>query len=84
MKAFLYILTVLLTLKAHGLQNVTVDDADPRVAYHGIWNGDQYQQASPPSLDYGGSHTVSLDPSANAVFTFPGQLDFCVFIDRVS
>jgi len=51
------------------MHNLTIDDTDPSIHYQGNWDADSYQMSR---LDYGGAHTVSEDPSANATFTFVG------------
>jgi len=70
MKTLLCILTFLLACKVYGHQNITVDDTDySMIDYEGAWSPNSYQQSN---LDYNGSHTVSVDGSAVATFTFTG------------
>ncbi|KAF8164647.1 hypothetical protein K438DRAFT_1730904 [Mycena galopus ATCC 62051] len=54
---------------ASALLNVTIDDTDTMIQYNGLWTPDSQLKSS---LDYGGAHTISTDPTANAIFTFTG------------
>ncbi|KAF5344237.1 hypothetical protein D9758_012344 [Tetrapyrgos nigripes] len=49
------------------LQNVTVQESDPQITYTGDWN-----KNDPNSLYSGGSHALSEDVAATAVFNFTG------------
>ncbi|KAJ7191287.1 hypothetical protein GGX14DRAFT_528874 [Mycena pura] len=51
------------------LLNVTVDDTDPSIVYKGSWEPSRTHRSG---LDYGGTHTLSSDPTANATFNFTG------------
>lgn len=50
------------------LQNRTVDDNDPAIRYIGQWN-----PSAVSSLDMGGRHMLSQDPTAQAIFEFTGK-----------
>ncbi|KAJ7664595.1 hypothetical protein DFH06DRAFT_1324137 [Mycena polygramma] len=54
---------------ANALLNVTIDDTDPLITYQGTWEPSATLLSG---LDYGGSHTLSTDPSASATLTFTG------------
>lgn len=50
--------------------NVTVDDGDSRITYSppGAWRKSEQTQ-----LDYGGSHMLTQNPNATAIFNFTGE-----------
>jgi hypothetical protein len=50
--------------------NVTVDDGDGRIAYSppGAWT-----KSAQTQLDHGGSHMLTQNPNAIAVFNFTGE-----------
>jgi hypothetical protein len=58
--------------------NVTVDDGDSRITYSppGAWRKSEQTQ-----LNYGGSHMLSQNPNATAVFNFTGESEtaFCLY-----
>ncbi|KAK0242172.1 hypothetical protein EDD85DRAFT_810245 [Armillaria nabsnona] len=64
-----YCLVLLLSLSTCALTNITVDDTNSMINYKGIWDASDSHTSS---LDYGGSHTLSSDSSASAIFTFTG------------
>ena len=73
MKPFLVNLALLLASLVRAMHNVTVDDSDLTMINYNPppnWDADSYQQSP---LDYHGSHTVSVDPTATATFTFFGK-----------
>jgi hypothetical protein len=51
---------------AQALQNITIDDSDSTITYTGDW------RRSVSSLDFGGSHAFTVDPTAQAVVAFTG------------
>jgi len=61
---FSYLTTV------HAEANVTVDDGDSRIVYFppGAWS-----RSVQMPLDYGGSHMLTQQPNATAVFNFTGM-----------
>ena len=50
--------------------NITVDDGDSRIIYSppGAWT-----KSAQTQLDYGGSHMLSQNPNATAIFNFIGE-----------
>ncbi|KAJ7266410.1 hypothetical protein B0H12DRAFT_1099551 [Mycena haematopus] len=67
---FLLPLLVALLPGIDALLNVTIDDTDmSMITYKGAWEASSTHVSS---LDYGGSHTLSSDPNANATFIFTG------------
>lgn len=56
-----------LALSARCLQNVTLDDNDSQIQYSGDWG-----RSTSTDLDYGGSHVLTSNTSAEAVFQFTG------------
>ncbi|KAF7324483.1 hypothetical protein MKEN_00489000 [Mycena kentingensis (nom. inval.)] len=61
-------LSLLATL-ASAFSNITIDDTDSQIVYSGLWDPSSTHRSS---LDYGGSHTFSSDPTASATFKFTG------------
>ncbi|KAG6814492.1 hypothetical protein H0H92_000017 [Tricholoma furcatifolium] len=51
------------------LHNVTVDDQDPSIVYN---PRSSWTLSANSSLDYGGAHMLTQDPTATATFTFTG------------
>ncbi|KAK0455299.1 uncharacterized protein EV420DRAFT_1273006 [Desarmillaria tabescens] len=66
---FLLVLSILIKHVIAMLNNITIDDTDGHVVFQGIWNDHSIYNSS---LDFGGSHSLSEDSSAAAVFTFIG------------
>lgn len=56
--------------------NVTVDDGDQRIIYSptGAWT-----RSAQSSLNYGGSHMLTQNASATAVFSFSGEQESFYF-----
>lgn len=65
----LVILPILIRYTIAMLDNITIDDTDRRIVYEGTWNDRSIYNST---LDFGGSHSLSEDSSAAAVFTFTG------------
>jgi hypothetical protein len=66
------LLTILVLALAHDVvcsqyTNCTIDDTDPIVYYNGSWS-----EIGPTSLDYDGTHALSSDSGATAIFCFKG------------
>ena len=51
--------------------NITVDDTDQTLIHYSP--GDAWQKSTQSSLDYGGTHMLTNDPNAIAVFQFTGE-----------
>jgi len=68
-RPFKLLLVFLLTIPAHCMHNISIDDTDPSITYQGIWTPD-FENAS--SLYYGGTLAASTDPNANATLMFTG------------
>ena len=64
----IFLLTIFLSI-VHGLHNVTVDSQSSLITYAppGSWN-----QSAPSPLDAGGSHMLTGNSAATAVFNFTG------------
>jgi hypothetical protein len=66
----LLLLPLLASLNVAGvLLNVTIDDTSSMISYAGAWEASSTHLSG---LDYGGSHTLSSDSTANATFKFTG------------
>lgn len=70
---FSYLTTV------HAEANVTVDDGDSRIIYSppGAWS-----RSVQMPLDYGGSHMLTQNPNATAVFNFTGMCNITFALNR--
>ncbi|KAK0473903.1 hypothetical protein IW261DRAFT_1341976 [Armillaria novae-zelandiae] len=68
-RLLLVVLSILIRYAIASLRNITIDDKDARIVPEGTWNNPSIY-TSP--LDYGGSHSLSEDRSAAAIFTFTG------------
>ncbi|KAK0493338.1 hypothetical protein EDD18DRAFT_417654 [Armillaria luteobubalina] len=68
-RMLLVILPILIRYTIAMLDNITIDDTDRRIVYEGTWNDRSIYNST---LDFGGSHSLSEDSSAAAVFTFTG------------
>jgi hypothetical protein len=70
---YFWLFVLALFLNTHvvfALKNITVDDTDStHIVYFDSLN---WQRSNQNNYDYGGSHMVSYDSSATAVFTFKG------------
>ena len=73
LRRWLVLLQVLLIYNLNvtvlALENVTVDDPNPSITYspRGAW-----AESSPNTLDFGGTHMLTSNPSATASFNFTG------------
>ncbi len=70
---FSYLTTV------HAEANVTVDDGDSKIIYSppGAWS-----RSMQMPLDYGGSHMLTQNPNATAVFNFTGMCNITFALYR--
>ncbi|KAF8158631.1 hypothetical protein K438DRAFT_1620370 [Mycena galopus ATCC 62051] len=67
---FLLPLLAAVSTVTDALLNVSIDDTDfSMITYQGTWEASSTHLSG---LDYGGSHTLSSDPQANATFVFTG------------
>lgn len=66
----LFILSAGCLRSVYGIHNTTIDDNDPLISYRpaGSWG-----RAAATSLNYGGSHMLTLDGSGTAVYSFVGK-----------
>ncbi|RDB19845.1 hypothetical protein Hypma_013131 [Hypsizygus marmoreus] len=63
------LVTILCFALVQGLHNVTVDDPDPSIIYTPATS---WSQSANNSLNAGGAHKLTQDPTATATFTFTG------------
>ncbi|KAK0431534.1 hypothetical protein EV421DRAFT_166902 [Armillaria borealis] len=68
-RMLLLVLSILIQHAIATLDNITIDDTNGRIVYEGIWNDRSIYNST---LDFGGSHSLSEDSSAAAIFTFTG------------
>ncbi|KAK0227653.1 hypothetical protein IW262DRAFT_1454835 [Armillaria fumosa] len=66
-RILLVVLSILIRYAIASPDNITIDDTDGRIVYEGTWNDRSIYNST---LDFGGSHSLSEDRSAAAIFTF--------------